>query len=146
MTFYEDNEARQRVVLLHGKKAYVKEETNPTEAGQQRHADLMNPTKWVERFLACEYNDLGRKTIDGVLCEGLETTDPAFTGEDEVEQLIDSIVGRIWVSVETGYPVLLEAEFEGKYSGNASNDQFQWDVKLEPSVFEPNIPPDYEQM
>ena len=25
-------------------------------------------------------------------------------------------------------------------------DQFQWDVELDPSLFEPNIPPDYEQM
>ncbi len=24
--------------------------------------------------------------------------------------------------------------------------QFQWDVELEAGVFEPNIPPDYEQM
>ena len=44
------------------------------------------------------------------------------------------------------YPVLLETEYGGQYSGSASNDQFQWDVELEPSVFEPNIPPDYEQM
>ncbi|MHC4170875.1 MAG: hypothetical protein ACYSWQ_28390 [Planctomycetota bacterium] len=41
---------------------------------------------------------------------------------------------------------MLESEFEGKYSGKTSFDQFQWDVELEPSVFEPNIPPDYEQM
>ena len=25
-------------------------------------------------------------------------------------------------------------------------DQFQWDAAIDPSVFEPNIPPDYEQM
>jgi hypothetical protein len=23
-------------------------------------------------------------------------------------------------------------------------DQFQWDVQLDPNIFEPNIPPDYE--
>ena len=146
ITMYEDNEARQRVVLLHGKKAYVKEKTTPTDKGRQRHADIMDPTKWVERFLACEYRELGRRTIEGVLCEGLETTDPAFTGEDVAELPVDSIVGRIWVSVDTGYPVLLEAEFEGEYSGNASIDQIQWDVELDAGVFEPNIPPDYEQM
>ncbi|MHC4626666.1 MAG: hypothetical protein ACYTDV_06765 [Planctomycetota bacterium] len=146
ITMYEDNEARQRVVLLHGKKAYVKEETNPTDEGRQRHADLMDPTKWVGRFLLCEHSELGRKTIDGVLCEGLETTDPGFTGEDSAELPVESIVGRIWVSLETGYPVLLEAEFEGKLSGSATIDQIQWDVALEASIFEPNIPPDYEQM
>ncbi len=25
-------------------------------------------------------------------------------------------------------------------------DQFQWDVELDPSLFEPNIPPDYKQL
>ncbi|MBL7188643.1 MAG: hypothetical protein ISS70_20150 [Phycisphaerae bacterium] len=143
---YEDREARQRVVLLHGKKAYVKEKTTPTDKGQQRHADIMDPTKWVERFLSCEYSELGRRTIEGSLCEGLETTDSGFTGEDAAELPIDSLVARLWVSAETGYPVLLEAEFKGQYSGNAAIDQFQWDVELDTSVFEPNIPPDYEQM
>lgn len=147
ITTYEDREARQRVVLLHGKKAYVKEQTTPTDKGQQRHADIMDPTKWVERFLSCEYSELGQRTIEGVLCEGLETTDPGFTGEDAPDDLpINSIVGRLWVSVETGYPVLLEAEYEGKYSGNASIDQFQWDVELEAGIFEPNIPADHDQM
>ncbi|MHC4435661.1 MAG: hypothetical protein ACYTBS_27935 [Planctomycetota bacterium] len=42
--------------------------------------------------------------------------------------------------------MLLEAEFEGKLSGSATIDQIQWDVALEASIFEPNIPPDYEQM
>jgi len=146
ITMYEDREARERVVLLHGKKAYVKEKTTPTDKGQQRHTDMMDPTKWVERFLSCEYSKLGQKTIEGVLCEGLKTTDPGFTSESAADLAIDSIVGCIWVSVETGYPVLLEADFEGKYSGNASIDQFQWDVELEAGVFEPSIPPDYEQM
>ena len=62
-----------------------------------------------------------------MLCEGLETNDPGFAGEGADEFQIDSIVGRLWVSVETGYPVLLEAEFEGQHSGNASIDQFQWE-------------------
>ena len=143
---YDDREARQRVVLLPGKKAYMKEQTTPTKKGQLRHADMMDPTKWVERFLSCGYSELGQRTIEGVLCEGLETPDPGCAGEGADEFQIDSIVGRLWVSVETGYPVLLEAEFEGQHSGNASIDQFQWDVELDANVFEPNIPPDYEQM
>ena len=146
ITMYDDREAGKRVVLLHGQKAYFEEKTTPTDKGRQRNADMINPTKWLERFLSCEYSKLGRGTIEGVLCEGIETTDPAFTGEDAADLQIDRIVGRLWVSVETGYPVRLEVELEGKYSENASIDQFQWDVELEASVFEPNIPPDYEQM
>jgi hypothetical protein len=145
-TMYDDREAGQRVVLLHGKKGYVKEKITLTEKGQQKHDGAMDPRRRVERFLSCEYSELGRRTIEGVLCEGLETTDSGFTGEDAAELPIDSLVAHLWVSAETGYPVLLEAEFKGQYSGSATIDQFQWDVELDASVFQPNIPPDYEQM
>ncbi len=119
-----------------------------TEDDQRILTNLMNPAKWVENFQSCDYRELGQKTIEGVLCEGFETADPAFIGVDvppELELKIDSLVAHLWVSVETGYPVLLEDEatFSGKTSFE-SFDQFQWDVDLEPS--EPNIPPDYEQM
>ena len=147
ITMYEDRDERKRVVLLHKQKGYVKEEMRLTEDDQQILTDMMNPTKWVENFQSCDYSKLGQKTVEGVLCEGFETTDPAFIGVDVPPELkIDSLVANLWVSVETGYPVLLEDEFEGKFSGKTSFDQFQWDVELEASVFEPNIPPDYEQM
>ena len=45
MTMYEDREARQRVVLLHGQKGYVKEKMTPTDKEQQRLADRMDPRK-----------------------------------------------------------------------------------------------------
>jgi hypothetical protein len=135
------------VVLLHHQKAFVKEEMKLTEDDQQILTDMMNPTKWVENFQSCDYSKLGQKTIEGVLCEGFETTDQAFTGQDVPPELkIDSIVAHLWVNVETGYPVLLEVEFEGMFSGKTSFDQFQWDIELEPSVFEPKIPSNYEQM
>ena len=144
---YEDREERKRVVLLHKQKGYVKEEMKLIEEEQQILTDMMNPTKRVQNFLSCDYSELGKKTIEGVLCEGFETTDPAFIGVDVPPDLpIESLVAHLWVSVETGYPVLLEAEFEGTFSGKASLSQFQWDIELEPSVFEPNIPPDYKQM
>jgi outer membrane lipoprotein-sorting protein len=147
LTMYEDREERKRVVLLHHQKAFVKEEMKLTEDDQQILNDIMSPAKWVQNFQSCDYSELGQKTIEGVLCEGFETTDPAFMGVDVPPELkIDGLVAHLWVSVETGYPVLLESEFEGKYSGKTSFDQFQWNVELEPSVFEPNIPPDYEQM
>lgn len=147
ITMYEDREERKRVVLLHQQKGYVKEEMRLTEDDQQILTDMMNPTKWVENFQSCDYSKLGQKTVEGVLCEGFETTDPAFMGVDVPPELkIDSLVANLWVSVETGYPVLLEDKCEGKFSGKRSFDQFQWDVELEPSIFEPNIPPDYEQL
>ena len=57
----------------------------------------------------------------------------------------------MWVSVDTGYPVLFESSMSAEYQGTLGEseytmDQFQWDAELDPSLFEPNIPPDYTQM
>ena len=142
-SMYCDTVARTRVVVLHGRKGYVRE-TLPDRDSQQHPG--WDPKNWVQKFLSCEYRKLGEKTINGVLCEGTETTDPTLVGEGASYFQIDSLIARLWVSVETGYPVLVESEFTGQYSGEMVIDQIQWDVELEASVFEPNIPPDYEQM
>ena len=102
-----------------------------------------DPKKMVQRFLSHEHRELGQKTIEGVLCEGIETTDAAFFGPDP---LLDSLMARVWVGVETGYPVQFEVKIvrnngEIKITGIA--DQFQWDVELDENMFEPDIPSGY---
>jgi hypothetical protein len=109
-----------------------------------------NPSFLVQSILSAEHSKLGQKTIEGVLCEGIETTDPACFGPlpEKVNNL--KVEFRLWVSVETGYPVLYESKMSGEYEGQewgeseSVMDQFQWDVELDPDIFEPNIPPDYE--
>jgi hypothetical protein len=140
---YSDIDARTGVVILHHRKGYVRETLS--ERDVQDQPDWVDTKVWVQKFLSCEYTKLGQKTIDGVLCEGLETTDQTLIIPSP-NFPIQSFAARLWVSVETGYPVLLESEFTGKYDGESTMDQFQWDVELDESVFEPNIPADYEQM
>ncbi len=113
--------------------------------------DWTNPSFLVQRILSGGHSKLGQKTIDGVLCEGIETTDPACFGPlpGEVNNL--QVEFRLWVSAETGYPVLYESKMSGEYKGEVWEseyvmDQFQWDVELGPDIFEPNIPPDYEEV
>jgi len=113
--------------------------------------DWTNPSFLVQKILSCEHSKLGQKTIDGVLCEGIETTDPAYIGPlpGEVNNL--QVEFRLWVSAETRYPVLYESKMSGEYEGEvweseSVTDQFQWDVELDPGIFEPNIPPDYERI
>ena len=104
-----------------------------------------DPNRWAQKFLSAECQKLGQKMVDGILCEGLETTDQAVVGESDPP--VDSVVLRLWVSVETGYPVLLEGSAVREADGvriEVVLDQFQWDVELDPSEFEPKIPPDYE--
>lgn len=55
---------------------------------------------------------------------------------------------RLWVNAETEYPVLFESKISFEHNGQVMEsegvmDQFQWDVELDPSIFEPNIPADY---
>jgi len=115
------------------------------------HDDLTNPSFLVQTILSGEHSKLGQKTIEGVLCEGIETTDPACLGPGPLPEPVNNleVEFRLWVSVETGYPALFESKMSGEYKGEVDEseyvmDQFQWDVELDPSIFEPNIPPDYK--
>jgi len=115
----------------------------------EQHEGGMNPELMVQTILSSEHSKLGQKTIEGVLCEGIKTTDPACLGllPEQVNNL--QVEFRLWVSTETGYPVLFERKMSGEHEGQlweteSVMDQFQWDVELDPGIFEPNIPPDYK--
>ena len=115
------------------------------------HDDWTNPSFLVQMILSAEHSKLGQKTIEGVLCEGIETTDPACLGPlpEQVNNL--QVEFRLWVSAETGYPVLFESKMGGESEGEWGEsecviDQFQWDVELDPGIFEPNIPSGYERI
>jgi hypothetical protein len=121
------------------------------EAFPEQHEGAVNPELLVQTILSGEHRKLAQKTIEGVLCEGIETTDlscigPTFEKYDRLD------VGlQLWVSVETGYPVLFERKMSGEYEGQVWEyksvmDQFQWDVELDSSIFEPNVPTDYERV
>ena len=117
----------------------------------EQHDDWMNPRYLVQTILSCEHRKLGRKTIDGVLCESIETTDPASMGPlPEPIDLLE-VQLRLWVDAETDYPVRFESKISLEHDGEAMAsecvmDQFQWDVELDPGIFEPNIPPGYKDI
>jgi len=136
-TIWSDCNTKTTTLVDYYHKSYVK----MTAEKMPDHFRMADPNGWVQRFLSCKYKELGQKTIAGVLCEGIETTDPAFYGGGNPPE---TPMARIWVSVETGYPV----QFEGErvYDGARHTfvqDQFQWDVEIDESLFEPNIPAGY---
>jgi len=145
-TSYCDFDTQTFTWIAHDAGKYMQEAMSE-ETLREQHGAWANPKRWITEFLSRNHRKLGRKTIDGVPCEGLETTDPTF-GVSNFQ--VDSVLARIWVSVETGYPVMLEGEITGggdeKLQIKGVLDQFQWDVELDPNIFEPNIPQDYEQM
>lgn len=107
-----------------------------------------DPRYMIEQFLSLEYTELGPDIIDGIEVEGVETTDPRYSGG-----IFDGFIGRLWVNVETNLPVRLEMEMQmpqiaGKDLGtmNMVLDSFQWDVYIDPTIFEPNLPSDYTSL
>ena len=73
-----------------------------------------------------------------MVCEGIETTDPAAA---KANFRVKSLMARIWVSVETGYPVLGEMEMtrggDNAQRQTSTADQFQWDIEIGPGDAEP---------
>ena len=126
-------------------------EKSENELFLEWHSDWTNPGFLVQKILSAEHRKLGRKTIEGVLCEGIETTDPAYFGPVPEKFENPQAEFRLWVSVETGYPVMYETKLNAEHQGKVWEkesvmDQFQWDVELDPNIFEPNLPPDYERV
>jgi len=96
----------------------------------------------VKQFMAHEYTELGPDIIDGIEVEGIEVTDPKVWGG-----MVAKAVGRLWVDVATNLPVRIEMEmFMEDMETKMVMDQFEWGIELDPSLFEPVIPEDYELM
>ena len=142
-TIHGDFSTNTVIYINHHRKTY----TTKTFEDLEQVSIWADPKILIQGFLSHEHIKLDRKTVDGVLCEGIETTDPAFLA---VKFPVDNLVAQLWVSVETGYPIQCEGEYDG-YNGEDGQllhhefvvDQFQWDVEIEKSMFEPDIPTDY---
>ena len=148
---FVDLEAMTGSSLIHMHKGYWRDV--PLDEQNAHHHDQMIDPKWiVQSILSHEHTKLGSKTIEGVLCEGLETTDPAVLGRDlpvPADQI--ELHLQLWVSVETNYPVLCEGNAAATIEGEAHSsewvlDEYQWDVELDPSLFELNIPANYREI
>lgn len=112
-----------------------------TEQQLREMHEQVNPRQMVKEFMSFEHTELGRDTINGIEVEGIEVDDPKFN-----KGLFERSVGRLWVDVRTNLPVRIE--LEGVAGGGSMEMKivacdFEWDVELGASDFEPNIPADY---
>lgn len=124
----------------------------PLTEAEKRVLYQMTPDGVANLIRTSDSTELGRKEIDGVEVEGLE-----IKGNDLVVAPVelDDVVIRMWVDVKTYLPVVIEAEAvttdkaitiftNGKpVEVKLLAGEFQWDVELDPEIFEPNIPDDY---
>lgn len=145
MSNYIDLDKGTTTCVYHNTKTFA---TYNNQTAEQQNSESFKSL--LDKILSTEHKELGQKTIDGILCQGLETSDPATLGP-EAEKHKDQIISmqiKLWVDVETKYPVQLEMNGSVEEKGNiieidVIHDQFQWDVDLDISIFEPNIPSDY---
>ena len=148
-SFYYDFDTRTFSGVFHTRKHYlIATFGEDSEGFLEKHEDWMNPGYLIETILSCKHSRLELKTIEGVLCEGIETTDPAFLGPlpEAVDRLEAQL--RLWVDVKTKYPVLVEYKTSAEHNGEVMGDegmmdQFQWDVEIDEGMFVPDIPTDY---
>ncbi len=120
-------------------KTYVRIDLSDEQAAKGQDPD--DPRTWLKIILSGDYTKLERDNINGVAVEGIECNRPEMTGDENG-------VMRLWVDVETNLPVRIEVEKLGMEAGQMRPqkfvmENFQWDIELDESVFEPNIPPDY---
>jgi len=134
---------RLMVGIIHTKKMYTHQ---PLSEKGFRAMIQMEPKEVIKRYILADYEELGREIIDGVKVEAIEVTDPNVVYG--TTHPVESFVGRLWVDVETDFPVLLEREvvFKDGATQNVVIDEFEWDAELDAGDFEPDIPADYTLM
>jgi len=107
-----------------------------------------DPKRIIMKILEGNYSELGEDNIDGKRVIGVELRDPnLFADEGQEVPPMDDFAGRFWIDVQTELPVWVEISVVPKGSAvrmTMVSDQFQWGVPLEASLFNPEIPPDYE--
>lgn len=121
-------------------KMYLEVELNDEASNKKYLFDMKqkDPREWVQDVVNSRHKSIGKTIIDGIEVEGLETTDPTIANK--------KTFSRLWVNVETGYPVKLESEEDvndGKTHMRFVFHDFQWYSDANAAVIEPNIPSDY---
>jgi outer membrane lipoprotein-sorting protein len=99
-----------------------------------------DPREMIQQIMNCEYTELGKSVIDGIEVEGFQTTDPVYFGGGAEEGTF-----TLWVDVQTWLPVRSETNFKmgEQTSVHGITYDYQWDIPIEASEFEPVIPEDF---
>jgi hypothetical protein len=144
---------KSHITLYPDPKKYL--EVELTEKIQRDNGD---PRLMVEAFLQGDYKELGSSKINGVVVEGIESSevspDAGFPGGggfvDAVEgEFYGHVVARLWVDVATGWPIKVTLEISDQDSKEQMTvvvSDFQWDAEIDSDAFASVIPQDYKLM
>ena len=146
------------VVVFPGMKRYLDLPLNEDLAAL---SDDLSPQGLVRLLTSKGHTKLGRSELDGRRVEGFEMSRESIW--DVVSRFrqgfflfpVKSAAARLWIDVETSLPVAVEAELEAgrgpltgfqEGTGRFKGYDFQWGAEIDPKVFVPDVPADYERM
>jgi len=140
---------RVAVTVIPSQKTYLRM-TLTDELFEKIQKEYYDPRKLVEEFMKYEYTKLGRSTINGIEVEGIECRDPGIARGVAAEiagEMIENVVARLWAAVENDLPVRFQIQAfaeNGEKALDVVAYGYQWDIKIDPREFEPDIPDDYK--
>jgi prepilin-type processing-associated H-X9-DG protein len=136
-------EQKKMVSVMPAMKQYMEIELDDDLLSKMKQQN-QDPREWLKRMADSQYKSLGKSTLDGIEVEGFETTDPALAGG-----VTNKVLIRLWVDVQTGYPVQMEQDMdmnEGKTKMHSVIHDFQWNLEADAAIFTPQIDNDYKPL
>ena len=130
------------LLLMHEQKKFMRVELDDDMLARTKKQNN-DPREMMKQILGCKYTELGRSEINGIEVEGFETTDPKFSAG-----ITEEINMKLWVDVKTKLPVLWEMDMKmnEQTSVHGVISDYQWDVPVVASDFDPVIPEDYTSL
>jgi len=143
---------KTHIYIMPAQKKYI--EVELTEKIRIENGD---PKLIVEAFLKGDYKKLGRREINGVTLEGIQSHDVSPTDGvpgggglmEALEGLSAKVIASLWVDIATGWPVEITLDITDENGGEQMTivvSDFQWDAQINPTTFASVIPEGYELM
>jgi len=153
MLAYPSISEKSLLIVLPQNKVYCRFDYNEELLSLVEYINPANTDGIMKLFGSERCVKLGSREIDGVIAEGFEVKDVKIFSQ--VPRFLGHVKGvdiRLWVNEETLLPIRLEGEGSvGKGLMTGFKDirykevmyDIEYDVEIDESIFEPNIPDDY---
>ena len=139
---YDLTQEKIRIIIYPTNKIYMRQELKNASVEEiQAESFARDPLRLLKEILKTKYESLGRSIVDGVEVEVFRITDPnCWEGKNPKTDI------KLWVDVKTLLPVrydLLTSSYDGEdWITHLLLYDFQWDVSVDASEFEPPPIPD----
>jgi hypothetical protein len=149
--FYVSPQKKTFIQIAHTGKKYIRAGLDDAEAKQYRKqlGRYNDPGTLLKEIMACRYKNLGRSSIKGIDVEGFRTTDPNYCSPLRGSGFKDPQIDvKVWVGVKTRLPIQYVDLTSGiDQNGNKISQRFllydfEWDIPVMSSEFEPPPVPD----